>query len=290
MARHNHVFLYAFVLKDPMISKDKEGNMFSAQVPLCVVQGNRSIGGQTNTSTDSFSFDCPPLLTQDPVLMMEISKWKANDIVLVKGNLCTRDTLKKSICPHCGQVNSYPGTVTYVSPIHCLKVKSCTTQEECIEDIKRNREISNSCIVVGNVCDSPKFYRYENGNCVTQYNIALNRKFHIKTDPASITTDYPHVKTYGEMAILDAKYIQVGASILIEGILHSRKFERQIQCQFCGEMYDKQDSAMEIIPYSVEYLAGCRDSKEIEEMQKNLADKEFEEIFGVKPVDPAIAS
>lgn len=280
MARHNHVYLYASVLKDPMISKDKEGNMFSAQVPLCVVQGNRSANG---INTDSYVFDCPPLLTQDPVLMMDISKWKANDMVIVKGNLCTRDTTKKSICEHCGQMNAYPGTVTYVSPIYCAKIKSLKSQDECIEDLKQNQEISNNCLVVGNVCENPQFYRYENGNCVTQYNIALNRKFHIKTDPASITTDYPHVKSFGDVAISDAKYIKVGASVLIDGILHARKFPRKIKCQHCGEVYEKPDSAMEIIPYSVEYLTGCRESSEIEEMQKQLADKAFEDIFNVRP-------
>lgn len=282
MARHNHVYLYASLRKDPILSKDANGDYFSAQVSLCVVQGKRSVD---DIHTNAYSFDCPPLLTQDSALMMDISKWRENDIVMIKGTLCTRDTMKKSFCPHCGKQNAYPGTVSYIVPIHAVKVRSHHTKDEALEDLKANYELSNNCLLVGNVCENPQFYRYQDGSCVTQYNIALNRKFHIKTDPATLTADYPHVKSFGDIAVLDAKHLQIGSSILIEGALKTRQFDRKVECQNCGQTYIKNDSAMEIVPYSVEYLTGCRSTNEIEKLQAELSNKPFEDVFDVRPKD-----
>lgn len=282
MARHNYVFLYAKVTKNPKIATNENGDYTKALAILTTVRGDRTSAADDN-DYKSYRFDTPVIITKDPYLISQISEWRDNDIVIVKGMISSRDTEKKSICSVCGKMNSKPGTVMYITPIYTKKIKSYTSEEAALEDLKNNCEISNQCIVIGNLCENPKFYRDDNGSCVTQYNIAINRKFRVKTDPATLNTDYPHVKSYGDIAVADAMFLQTGASVLIDGYIQTRKFTKKCKCDSCGEEYETNDQAMEIVPYASEYLINCRDVEEIEEMKKKQNQSEFEDIFNVRP-------
>lgn len=282
MARNNFVLLYARVTKNPRISTDENGNFTRADVVLTTSKGERS-SQNADSYIKSYEFDCPVMITKDPYLISKINEWVPDDIVLIKGVISSRDIDKISICSVCGKKNSRPGTVMYITPIYVQKVKHCKDEASALEELKNGCEISNLCIVAGNICENPKFYRNENGLCMTQYNIALNRKFRVVTDPASLKTDYPHVKSYGDLAVNDAMFLQTGATVLIEGYIHTRGFTKKCTCAHCGSEYETPDRAMEIIPYATEYLTGCRNVEDIEKMKKEQTSSAFEDIFGVRP-------
>ena len=102
------------------------------------------------------------------------------------------------------------------------------------------------------------------------YQIALNRKFHIKTQDVSQKSDYPWVSSFGLQAEEDHKRIQTGSQVLISGGLQTRVVYRKIQCANCNTEIQSQDIVSEIVPYSVEYLNNCIfDEKEKEDVEKN---------------------
>lgn len=277
MARHNFVFLYGKVTRNPKIVTDDMGNFLRGQCILTTIRGDRSTD---DNDYGNFKYDCPILVTRNPELIFEMSKWHANDMVEVKANICTRDIKRTTTCPKCGHQNSKTGVLLYLSPIYCSAVETGLTEERCFELLKEKCEISNQCIVAGNLCNDPQFYRHDNGLCQTQYQIALNRKFRIKEDPPEIKTDFPWVKSQGENAESDAKFLMKGSSVLIEGFIQTRKINQKTICEECGEPYDTEDQAMEIVPYSTEYLLNCRTAEEIEEMEKASQDEVFKSIFG----------
>ena len=278
MARHNYVFLYGRVTKNPKIVTDNEGNFLRGQCMLTVVRGDRS------TDDDlygDFKYDCPILVSRNPEIILEMSNWKANDMVEVKGNICTRDVKRTTTCPTCGHQNAKMGVLLYINPIYCHAIEKGLTEDECMNLLRQKCEISNQCIIAGNLCNEPQFYRHDNGLCQTQYQIALNRKFRVKEDPPETKTDFPWVKSQGQNAESDAKFLMKGSSVLVEGFIQTRNITQKTVCEECGETYEWPDQAMEIVPYSTEYLLNCRTTEEIEQMEQDSQDEAFNSIFGV---------
>lgn len=277
MARHNFVFLYGRVTKNPKILVDDEGNFVKGQCMLTTIRGDRS---PDDDEFVNFRRDCPVILTKAPDLIYEMSQWHENDMVEVKGNVSTRDIPRITHCEHCGHQNTKKGVLLYITPIYCSKVESCSSEEECNELLKKKCEISNQCIVAGNLCNDPEFYIHNNGLCQTQYQIALNRKFRVKEDPPEIKTDFPWIKSQGESARLDAQVLMKGSSVLVEGYIQTREIEQRAICEECGQEYKWKDRAMEIVPYSTEYLLNCRSIEEIQEEEKAAQEKAFSDLFG----------
>ena len=277
MARHNHVSLYGYVTQNPKIITDEDGNYLRGQCMITTIRGERSV---EDGEMGDFRFDIPILMSRDPDLIAEIATWHEFDMVEVKGNISTKDVKKISTCPNCGHQNVKMGVLLYVTPIYCGIVEHGNSKEQCEKLLKKKCEISNFCLVAGNLCNNPEFYRYDNGGCQTIWQIAINRKFRVVQDPPEIKTDFPWVRSYGENAESDAKFLVKGASVLVEGFIQTRSFNQNITCEECGEVYQKPDRTMEIVPYSTEYLLGCRTTEEIEQMEKAAQDDAFNSIFG----------
>lgn len=279
MARHNIVNLYAQVLKAPTIVTNENGDYEKATALLNVISGKRNA---EDTGFNDYTFACPVIITKDKNVISEMATWSENDMVFIKGTIATRDLIKRSRCPHCGFSNEKLGTVGYVNPIHAMLIKHMPDAESCQADLKTHCEISNQISIIGNVCEPPQFYESKNGKaCSLQYNIAINRKYRTKEDPATITTDYPRVKSYGSIAVDDAKFLQVGATVFIDGKLSTRKFDKKCTCTNCNEEYLTPDRSIEIVPYAQEYLDGCRAPEEIESIENEDSDKTFEEKYSV---------
>lgn len=277
MARHNFVFLYGKVTKNPKIITDSEGNFLRGQCMLTTIRGDRSTD---DDDLGNFKYDCPIIMTKNPELIFEMAKWHENDMVEVKGTISTRDIKRTTVCPHCGRQNTKMGVLLYITPIYCSAIETGCTNEQCFELLKEKCEISNQCIVAGNLCNDPQFYRHSNGLCQTQYQIALNRKFRVKEDPPETKTDFPWIKSQGENAESDAKFLMKGSSVLVEGFIQTREFPQKTACEECGESYEWKEQAMEIVPYSTEYLLNCRTVEEIEAMEKDEQDQVFASLFG----------
>lgn len=260
-----------------MISVDKEtGEYKYGFVYVDAVRGLRAVG-------DDIRFvkhDKPLIMTQEKAMIDELQKLETNDIVFVKGVITSKKMQKPSYCectdPETGEqtINKAFGNLIYVTPIYMKKVKSYGEDKKAaIQDIVDNREISNQAYVFGTLITEPKLFTTKNGKQITQYVLATDRKYLIRTDDPSIKTDWPVVKSYGEQARNDKIYLKYQADIFIDGFLQARKVKRKTKCRCCGKIYEWEDRAMEIVPYAVEYLNGQRSKDEVEaEFQKSVED------------------
>lgn len=287
MAKQNTAFLYASVHESPRIAIDREtGELKFGIAYVRVVRGLRDAHDGIN-----FRYDIPIIMSKEPEILAEMKEWSPNDIVFIKGTLACKDVPKKSYCPHCtddqgnSTMNMSKGSLVYINPIYVKKVKSCEDENKATEDLKENREISNQIYCIGTLLTEPKLFKTKNGTSITQYKIAINRKYRIRTDSPETKTDWPWVKSFGEQAIEDKLRLKQGSDVYIDGFIQARQILRTTKCEHCGEFYRWEDTAMEIVPFAVEYGRGTYKSDEeleeakqmrIEEIKQSLHDDLFE--------------
>ena len=257
MARHNVIILRGIVNDDPRTGKNKDGTSF-AFVRVTVARALRDTG-DGNLLMKCYN---PMVMTKNEELVKEIESWKKFDIVGVKGTLSSKD------------------------PIEIEEFGHCSSEEECLDYLGKKREFSDLAYVVGTLCREPAKVKSRYAYPITQYQIAIMRKFHVREDPPEIRIDWPWVKSYGDNAVKDAQRLTTGAEVLIDGYLQTRHVERRAYCgqeldekghpkknpdgspvlrvgkdgkiDGCGEQYRWQDSVTELGVYSVEYLSGCK--------------------------------
>ena len=210
-------------------------------------------------------------MSRDPNVIKEMAAWQQFDIVEIKGTIAAKAVGKSSFCQHCGAKNVAEGVIVYVNPIFAKKRGHFQTQDECLQYLTENREVSNMVFVFGTLCRDPKKISPKEGLTITQYQIALNRKFRIKEDAPEIRADYPWVKSYGENAIADRKHLHVGSQVFIDGCLQARKVNRHTVCAVCGQRYDWADRAMELVPHDTEYIGNYYTEEEAEARQAQIA-------------------
>lgn len=289
MAKQNLAMLLGAVAKNCKVVKDAEGRSLYAMAYINVARGPRDVGDHRLY----MKCDNPIIMARDEENVKKMETWKKGDIVMVKGVVASKHIMKSSFCPACGKKNSFPGSLVYINPIYVETRAHCESDEECLQYLAEHREISNQIFVFGTLCRAPKRITPKQGLVVTQYQIAMNRKFRIKEDPIEIKADYPWVKSYGDNAENDYWRLHEGTEIYIDGCLQARSVQRHAFCGQaygengklmyneeglpvimkdskgnplgCGEMYDWQDRAMELVPYATEYLNNYYSDEEIEE-------------------------
>ena len=259
MARQNLAFLLGAVMKEPVIQvDDATGEPVYGICFVRVVRGFRETGDHKKMKSDH-----PVIMSREPAILREMSTWRANDIVHIKGVIAAKAIEKGSYCRHCGQKNRFEGTLVYINPVYARMECHLDTEDECFQFLTKNREVSNQVYLFGTVMAQPKKLKPKEGLTVTQYPVAINRKYRIRTDPPEIKTDVPWVKSYGENATHDAERLHTGSQIFIDGCLQARNVSRRNSCTSCGEKYDWRDRAMEVVPYEVEYIANFYSDDEV---------------------------
>ena len=210
-----------------------------------------------------------------------MADWRINDIVLIKGVVTSKTISKSSYCPHCtdddgnATKNTVNGNLVYVTPIYVKKIESYGEDKQAaIEDLVNNREISNQIYVMGTLIKDPKLFTTKKGVQITQYPLAINRKFTIRTDDPNIRTDWPICKSYGEKAREDKIFLRHQAEVIIDGFLQARTVHRHAKCACCGKDYEWKDHMMELVPYDVEYVSGHKSEEEV----KAESEKSVEEL------------
>ena len=277
MGRQNIAFLYARVSKRPIISRDAESGEYN--YGMAYVDTVRSL----RPVDDGIKFvkhDHPLIMSREKDILDQMCEWEENDIVLVKGVVTSKTIPKTSFCPHCtdengnATKNTKNGNLVYITPIYVRKEKSYgEDKKSAIEDIVNNREISNQVYVMGTLVRDPKLITVKKGIQIAQYPLAINRKFTIRTDDPNIKTDWPIVKNYGEKAREDKIFLQLGAEVIIDGLLQARNITRHAVCDKCGQTYDWVDHCMELVPYDVEYVSGHKSEEQVKaESQKEVED------------------
>ena len=260
MARHNLVFLHGYVSL-VQIHSLSNGQPY-ALAYIAVSRADRPIGDRR----EHMHCDRPTVMSRDPQIIREMATWNEYDIVSIKGTLAVKPVGKKSTCPDedCQADKVHPGSLVYINPIYAKKVGHVENDDIGMNYLAEHREISNQAYIFGTLCTDPKKVTLKEGLIVTQYQIALNRKFHIQADPPEVRADYPWVKSYGENALSDRRYLHIGSQIFIDGLIQARKVMRHTKCDECGKKYDFRDRAMEIVPYETEYIANFYTKEEVE--------------------------
>jgi single-stranded DNA-binding protein len=185
-----------------------------------------------------------------------------------------------SNCKHCGARNSNEGVIVFVNPIYTKVVEKELTLEQGTELLKNSCEISNQVHLVGMLCREPIGFHHDAKNLdITNYQLAVSRKFHILEDSQDNRVDFPWIKSYGSIAKDDFKFLKKGSYVLIDGMIQSRDIQRKQTCCQCGKEYEFNETAIDIVPYSTEYLRNFRTDEEIasQEVQERL--KAVHDIF-----------
>lgn len=209
-----------------------------------------------------------PVVSRTEDIIRKIELLKDNDVIMIKGVVCTRFMISRHICDKCGQIDSQTVTRAFVLPIDFIVLKQGLSFADARNYTKEHAEFSNEINLIGNVCTDPKRLN-NNPMSPLEYQVAINRTYRIKEDSEDIKTDYPWIVSYGTYAIEEEAVIQKGSQIMVNGFLKTRQFNKTCRCQSCNAPYTLQCQAMEITPYHVEYLRNC-----------NNIDKDGEEITG----------
>lgn len=275
MAKHNGVFLYGQVLSEPKITKSEDGTPTRGMCAINVIRGIRDFG---NNISD-LKYDCPIILTGDVEKIKEMETWHKNDMVEVKGTITTKEIIKGAICKHCGEKMKVEGNLVFINPIYLSVRETNLTQEEGIELLKRRVEISNCATIIGTLCRDVETYKAKDGLQITQYQLAVNRKYRIREDYAENRTDYPWVKSYGNIAVEDSKFLKMGSVVYIDGMIQTRAVDRTSICEHCGMEFHWNDNALELVPYAVEYLQNFTMPEEYEKKESDEAESIANEVL-----------
>lgn len=278
MARLNDAWLNAKIETKPTIEKNEETGEY--KYGMCIidlVRGKRAVGD----NKQYVKHDAPIVISKDEYMIREMENWDVNDIVEMKGVIVSKDITKISRCPYCFDDDGAPtknrkaGTVVYINPIETLSIIKCGEKDVADKILLRKKELSNQMIVAGTVIKEPRIFRTKSGVIVCDYQIAIDRKYRIRTDDPSIKTDWIWIKSYGERAVEDKLRIRMGTELTIDGFIQTRNIKRKTVCPHCGQEYVWMDKSSELVPYAVEYHKGTfRTDEEIS--KEDMAEAETE--------------
>lgn len=269
--KENTVIMLGLVQKPPVIKINKNGEYVVGRIELLTVR--RTKANEEMRLLGAPRLDTQYIISRNPIIIeRRMTPIEEGDMVLIKGNMATRNTSKKYICPFCQVSNIYDGsTLIYIDPVYIEKVESkYENTENAKESLLGKSEISNNILVAGNVCREPVYYCSPDGRkeeC--EFQLAVGRKRRIIEDGPEKTTDFPFVKCYGKNALEYSQVLKVGSEIFINGAVQAREIEMLKQCKNCGEEFIAKGATMEIVPYSVEYGYECNiPGPKIEEIEK----------------------
>lgn len=95
----------------------------------------------------------------------------------------------------------------------------------------------NKIIVIGNLGRDPEMRYTPNGQSVTSFSVASNRKYTTAAGEQREETEWFNVNAWGRMAELCNQYLTKGRQVYVEGRLHSRSYEaRDGQMRFVNEI------------------------------------------------------
>lgn len=275
MPKQNVVYLKGPVIKSGV--KENADGSKEAVVVVGVIRGFRSIGDGRN----EVKIDRPIVLSRNAEMISKMETLNKNDIVSVKGVVATRTVMKGSVCPFCNTKNEQEGLAVYIEPVFIEKECTMDSDSSSLNYLNSIREISNQVYLFGNLTRDPKKVKVRNGPTVTQYPLAVHRKYVIKEDSPSVDVDFPWIKVYGQNAISDRERLQKGSTVFIDGLLQTRAINKKSVCSSCNKRYEWKDRALEIVPFETEYISGYFSDEEVE---KN-AEEQKKQILKSKGLD-----
>lgn len=258
MARGNMVFMMGKVISRPVIKLDKDGEYVSGRLEILTARRS-GLSPKSRLAGEARS-DQQLIQSRDPyIIEHKMAVLEEGDIIFLKGSLSTREVIKKMRCPYCSEIaQQSAGVIVYVDPISIIKVMTTEgmSEEEVAKFLISNAELSNYAMFFGSLVREPRYAPDFGGTTRREANlqIALNRKRLIPEDGPDKMTDYPYVRAFGKIAEESAKVLHTGSEIYIEGAVETRQIVLKKVCPECGKDFEVDSTAVEIVPYSVEYI------------------------------------
>lgn len=94
----------------------------------------------------------------------------------------------------------------------------------------------NKVILFGNLTRDPELRALPSGMNVVNFSIATNRVFKDRDGKKQEQTDFHNIVVFGRQADTIAQYMKKGSSVLIEGRLQTRSWEKEGQKQYRTEV------------------------------------------------------
>jgi len=84
----------------------------------------------------------------------------------------------------------------------------------------------NKAIIVGNLTRDPELKALPSGQNVASFGVATNRTWYNQNKEKQEAVEYHNVVVFGKQAENSAKYLKKGGSVLIEGRIQTRSWEK----------------------------------------------------------------
>ncbi|AKM82137.1 TPA: single-stranded DNA-binding protein [Candidatus Berkelbacteria bacterium] len=85
----------------------------------------------------------------------------------------------------------------------------------------------NRAQIVGNLTRDPEMRSTPNGQSVTSFSVATNRRWKDKDGTTQDQTEFHNVVAWGKLAEISSQYLKKGNKVYIEGRLSTRSWEGQ---------------------------------------------------------------
>lgn len=82
----------------------------------------------------------------------------------------------------------------------------------------------NKAFVLGNITREPEVRSMPNGNQVTNFSIATNRRYTLQSGEKKEEVEFHNIVCYGKLADISARYLNKGSLVLIEGRIKTRNW------------------------------------------------------------------
>lgn len=245
----NDVRLFGQLIQNPKYYKKK-----NAEEPYRMTLSIKTMSRYLNsTDRTKLMYDEIVVMSKSPETIVYAAKeLRSNDIVYIKGMLCTTDVKRKFICSSCENEIEENGFTCYVHPIKIVKVKSGITAEDGNIIIQDNAEVSNEVILDGTVCSD---IHYLEERRYAYYKLAVKRSFHILEDDAEKRMDYPAINTYHDQAYNDSICAHKGTRMNVRGAIRVRNIQRTITCPYCQNEEPLDYRVLEVVASNINYTA-----------------------------------
>lgn len=254
-----------------------EGDMLEVSGVFCTLRSKKhyicSDCGEKNTYEGSSSFIHP--------MCVRLDELTSKNVEIINLSESERHLSRDEIMGILRERKTFEGNIIQTKELEKLNNiyrVQVTVMKSPTDEMVKNwllwmAEISNRIYLIGNLCNDPSYNPIDNGGRVCTYQLGINRKVFIKDDDPNVRADYPWIKSLGEQADKDREALRKGSLVFIEGSVQGKQdFVVKKTCAFCGSVNHKMDSAMEIVPYSVEYLKNCLSIEDDEDSFEEISD------------------
>lgn len=263
MAKENSIILIGKIIDNPTIAYSEKYQSYKISWKMEVLRRNQR--------TDYPRIKIYDLNKLDAEKIIADLKSNKNAYAMVRGMISTKMNQKVIKCPSCEKEKSVlvleTDVIAFAPPV--ILVGNY--------DSENLKELSNNASIIGIVCSDPFKRNCSSGTSLTQFQIVIHRKFHVKEHP-EIKDDYPWVKTFSNLADESAAHLKVGSQIYINGALQTRESQRNTVCDECKSKITYSENVAEIVPYDIEYLNNCIFERKLN-AKKIKRNKKFSYLF-----------